>query len=124
MMYQKALCFHDGTTANKILVADDVAQIKALGRTVTPYDDHHWSGVRQIVVYEGLLAKFSQDDSLRERLLGTGMSTLAECAVLDRVWGIGLSMSDPRRFDRSQWQGQNLLGYALMMARAKLSAEL
>lgn len=37
-------------------------------------------------------------------------------------WGIGLSMSDPRRLDRPQWRGQNLLGYARMMARVKLSA--
>ena len=53
----------------------------------------------------------------------TGKNILAECAVKDRVWGIGLSMSDPDRFDLSKWKGQNLLGYALMMVRNKLSEE-
>lgn len=84
------------------------------------YDDNYWNGVRQIVIYEGLLAKFSQNAELKERLIGTGNAVLAECAVKDRIWGIGLSMKDPDRFEPARWQGQNLLGYALMMVRNKL----
>lgn len=53
-------------------------------------------------------------------LLATGDDLLAECAVKDRIWSIGLSMRDPNRLDRSKWNGQNLLGYALMMVREKL----
>ena len=45
---------------------------------------------------------------------------LAECAVKDRVWGIGLSMNDPERLDLAKWRGQNLLGYTLMMVREEL----
>lgn len=120
MMYQKAICFHDADIANQILETDDVAQIKALGRLVRNYNDNHWSGIRQIVVYEGLYAKFSQNEELKEQLLSTGSSLLAECAVRDRIWGIGLSMHDPDRLDRSKWNGQNLLGYALMIVREKL----
>ena len=45
---------------------------------------------------------------------------VAECAVKDRIWGIGRSMTDPERLDRSKWNGQNLLGYALMMVRQRL----
>lgn len=123
MMHQKALRFGDVSTAAQILATDDVAQIKALGRSVSPYDDHVWSGVRQIVVYRGLLAKFSQDHDLGSRLMNTNESMLAECAVRDRVWGIGLSMSDPRRLDPRKWRGQNLLGYALMLAREELGAD-
>lgn len=44
-------------------------------------------------------------------------SLLAECAVKDRIWGIGLSMKDLNRFERDKWNGQNLLGYTLMMVR-------
>ena len=121
MLYRKARCFHDEVAASKIASTDDVAQIKALGRKVAPYDDHHWGGIRQIVVYEGLLAKFTQNEPLREQLLSTSTAILAECAVRDRVWGIGLSTDDARRLDRSRWRGQNLLGYALMMVRDRLS---
>ena len=120
MMYRKAVCFGDDKVAAQILVTEDVAEIKTLGRLVSGYDESLWNGVRQIVVYEGLLAKFSQNSELWEQLKKTGSAVLAECAVKDRIWGIGLSMRDPDRLDRAKWQGQNLLGYALMMVREKL----
>ena len=122
MMYQKAICFDDSGIAAQILSTDDVAQIKALGRAVSNYHDHHWNGMRQIIVYEGLKAKFSQNPELKNMLLNTGDALLAECAVRDRIWGIGLSMTDPNRFDREKWNGQNLLGYALMTVRNALLA--
>ena len=120
MMHQKALCFGDSDSAAKILAADDPGRVKALGRGVAGYDNHVWNGVRQIIVYEGLLAKFSQNADLKEKLLATGSDTLAECAVNDTIWGIGLSMRDPDRLDPKKWRGQGLLGYALMQVRAVL----
>ena len=42
-------------------------------------------GVRQIIVYEGLLAKFQHNASLKDYLLATGDAVLAECAVRDLV---------------------------------------
>ncbi|MBO4311404.1 MAG: NADAR family protein [Desulfovibrionaceae bacterium] len=120
MMCQKALCFHDEESARQIMESSDPARIKALGRQVAGYNEHWWNGVRQIIVYEGLLAKFSQNAELKARLLETGSALLAECAVKDRIWGIGLSMDDPARLDPAKWKGQNLLGYALMMARANI----
>lgn len=88
MMYRKAVCFHDNLIAKQILETEDVAAIKALGREVSNYDDHVWNGVRQITVYEGLLAKFSQNDDLKKKLKSTGNAILAECAVRDRIWGL------------------------------------
>ena len=120
MMYHKAICFKDTKSADKILSTEDVAQIKALGRLVSGYDDNYWNGVRQIVVYEGLLAKFLQNAELKKMLKDTGNAILAECAVKDCIWGIGLSMHDPDRFDKEKWRGQNLLGYTLMKVRDKL----
>ena len=69
----------------------DVAYIKTLGRLVSGYDDHYWNGIRQIIVYEGLKEKFSQNTELKKMLTETGSAVLAECAVKDRIWGIGLS---------------------------------
>lgn len=121
MMYQKALRFGDTKIADKILATDDVAKIKKLGREVQRYDENVWNGVRQIIVYEGLTAKFSQNGNLKAKLLETKDAILAECAVRDKIWGIGLSMTDERRFDKDKWKGQNLLGYALMLVREHLS---
>lgn len=120
MMYSKAICFNDSATAAKILSISDVSEIKALGRRVTNYNDSHWNGVRQIIVYEGLLAKFSQNAELLAWLKATGAATLAECAVKDCIWGIGLSMKDPNRLNVDKWKGQNLLGYSLMLVRKHL----
>ena len=120
MMYRKAVCFGDVKVAEQILATEDVAEIKALGRLVSGYDESLWNGVRQIVVYEGLLAKFSQNEELKDKLKATGNAVLAECAVKDRIWGIGLSMKDPDRLNKAKWNGQNLLGYALMMVRERL----
>ena len=117
MMYRKAICFGDEAVAKNILSTDDASQIKALGRQVKKYDEHIWNGIRQIVVYGGLLAKFSQNEDLKDRLKSTGEAILAECAVKDLIWGVGLSMKDPNRLDKTKWKGQNLLGYTLMMVR-------
>ena len=120
MMYKKAVCFGDKDMANKILATDDVAEIKAFGRLVANYNESYWNGVRQIVVFEGLTAKFSQNEDLKAKLKATDNLILAECAVKDRIWGIGLSMNDLDRFQIDKWKGQNLLGYALMMVRERL----
>lgn len=120
MMYKKAVWFHDKEIADKILMTDDVAEIKALGRLVANYNDNYWNGVRQIIVFEGLLAKFSQNEDLKSQLKTTGDTVLAECAAKDRIWGIGLSRKNPARFEIDKWKVQNLLGYALMMVREQL----
>ena len=120
MMYQKACRFHDASVAKEILSTNDVAEIKQLGREVNGYNENTWNGVRQIVVYEELKAKFSQNAELKRQLVDTGDAVLAECAVRDQIWGIGLSMGDPNRFERSKWKGNNLLGYALMLVREQL----
>ena len=62
MMYKKAVYFGDKAVAAKILATDDVAEIKALGRLVANYSERYWNGIRQIVVFTGLLAKFTQNE--------------------------------------------------------------
>ena len=120
MMYQKALCFRDEKVAAEILKTDYVGHIKELGRQVSNYDESRWNGKRQILVYEGLLAKFEQNEDLKAQLKSTGDAILAECAVKDRIWGISLSMKAPDRLDVKKWHGTNLLGYALMIVRERV----
>ena len=120
MMYKKAIVFNDTKITKEILETTDVSKIKALGRKVSNYDDTYWNGVRQIIIYKGLLEKFSQNKDLKKRLLNTGNDILAECAVQDKIWGIGLSMKDVNRWDMEKWRGENLLGFALMMVREEL----
>jgi ribA/ribD-fused uncharacterized protein len=68
------------------------------------------------------VAKFGQRAELREFLAGTGNRVLVEASPTDRVWGIGLAATDERAADPARWRGLNLLGFALMEARARLGA--
>ena len=120
MMYEKAVLFNDMEIAYQILELSDVATVKSLGRAVRNYNDVLWNGVRQIVIYKGLIQKFSQNESLKKQLLETSPHILAECAVNDKIWGIGLSMKDENRFNMKKWSGQNLLGFTLMQVRNDL----
>lgn len=120
MMYQKAVVFKDKDIASQILKTNDVARIKDFGRQVSNYNDSVWNGMRQIVIYKGLLEKFRQNEKLKKALLDTGDDILAECAVSDKIWGIGLSMKDSNKNDIKRWKGQNLLGFALMLVRNEL----
>lgn len=106
--------------ADEIYVINVGGYIKELGRQVSNYDESRWNGMRQILVYEGLLAKFEQNEDLKAQLKSTGDAILAECAVKDHIWGIGLSMKDPDRLDVKKWHGTNLLGYALMIVRERV----
>ena len=123
MMYKKAQLFNDKEIMQEILSTDNVGKIKMLGRSVKNYDEVLWNGVRQIIVYEGLYAKFNQNESLRKKLLATENDILAECAVSDCIWGIGLAMNDEKRLSTEEWRGQNLLGFAIMQVREKLNKQ-
>ena len=90
MMYKKAMLFQDRETAGKILQTDDVAEIKALGRGVRNFDDQIWIKSREEIVYKGVLEKFRQNPELSAQLKETGEDVIAECAVKDHIWGIGL----------------------------------
>ena len=123
MMYKKAEVFGDESSAAKIRNTHDPNKVKSLGRGVKNYNDTVWNGLRQIIVYEGLYAKFSQNDELKEKLLATGEDILAEASGTDLIWGTGLSMTDENRFDMSKWKGQNLMGFSLMELRNRLKKD-
>lgn len=71
---------------------------------------------------EGNYLKFTQNESLRKRLLETGDRELAEASSFDRVWGIGYSAGEAAKAPRDSW-GQNLLGKALVRVRERTRKE-
>ena len=120
-MYRKALLFKDEGAARRILATSDCGQIQQISRRISNYNDRIWNGYRQLVMYEAVYAKFSQDPELKAKLLATGSEVLAEASLSDRIWGIGLRMNDSRIFNKKNWQdGKNLLGFTLMKVRADL----
>lgn len=120
MMYMKALTFQDHEKQQSILLTNDPKIIKALGREVKNYDDTIWNGIRQLIVYQALKQKFNQNDDIRDKLLNTENAILAEASPFDRIWGIGLSVNDPKSNIIEEWKGQNLLGFTLMQVRDEI----
>jgi ribA/ribD-fused uncharacterized protein len=121
MMAGKARLFGDDATAVKILTAPSPGAVKALGRQVRGFDQTSWDAHRFDLVVAGNVAKFAQHPDLRAYLARTGTRILVEASPVDRIWGIGLAATDPRAPDPAAWRGLNLLGFALMQARAHLS---
>ena len=70
-----------------------------------------WESVKDQVMHEAVLAKFSQHADLREILLGTGDATIVERTENDGYWG-----------DGGDGSGRNRLGDILMRVREALRA--
>ena len=87
-------------------------------------DDIRFSSMEQYMMYEK--AVLFHDKETAEKILRTddvaetGEDVIAECAVKDCIWGIGLSMKDEDRFCVGKWKGQNLLGQILMRVREEI----
>ena len=120
MMYGKAMLFNDKESAEKILTATSPGAVKAIGREVKNFDNETWLAHRFDIVVAGNLAKFNNNPTLREFLLGTKDRILVEASPVDKIWGIGLAQDNHATADPRQWQGLNLLGYALMKVRHTL----
>lgn len=121
MMAEKARIFGDEEIRQQILAEYSQLAMKKLGRKVRNYDDVTWKEKRFDVVVKGNIAKFSQNEKLQNFLLSTGEKILVEASPKDTVWGIGLDESSPEAIQPSKWNGENLLGFALMEVRDILS---
>ncbi|MFJ7909950.1 NADAR family protein [Kitasatospora sp. NPDC096204] len=122
MMAGKARMFGDEEIAQRVLEARTPGEAKKLGRLVRDFDNETWTAGRFELVVAGNVAKFGQDEALRDYLLGTGDRVLVEASPLDRIWGIGLAADDIRAQQPAEWRGLNLLGFALMETRTRLGA--
>ena len=120
IMYRKCMIFGDEKSAKAVLATEDTAKQQAIGRKASGYIGSVWAGMRQMVVFRGLIAKFGQNEDLKHKLLETGDAWLVECAGSDKIWACGIRLNDDKRFDVSNWTGDNILGFALMEVREKL----
>ena len=68
-----------------------------------------WEDVKLNVMRKALLAKFTQHDNLRQKLIKTGERVLVERSPHDSFWG-----------DGGDGSGQNWLGWLLMEIRDKV----
>jgi N-glycosidase YbiA len=95
-----------GPYTETIRLAETPGQAKRLGQTrrVPLRDD--WERVKDQVMLEALMVKFTQHEGLKRALLETGDATLVEHTRNDRYWG-----------DAGDGSGRNMLGILLMQTR-------
>lgn len=120
MMAGKAKLFNDEEILVKILEASSPNQAKSLGRKVKNFDPKSWDEHKYDIVKQGNLLKFSQNEKFKEFLLSTNDKILVEASPYDKIWGIGMLETDTRAENPLLWNGENLLGFALMEVRDEL----
>jgi len=123
MMFRKALLFKDVNSVQKILQEHNCRKVKALGRKVKGFGEDSWNSHREIIVVRGNQLKFSQNKTLRKKLLSTFPKKLVEASPRDRIWGIGIGVNHPNVQDPRFWRGENLLGKCLDKARTLIMKE-
>ena len=120
MMHQKALLFDDEEIAELIMQEENPKEQKKFGRMIKGFDKALWDKNCLAIVYEGNLAKFSQNPELKAEMLSTGNKIFVEASPLDHIWGIGLDEDAEGIDDPSYWLGLNLLGQALTLVKNQL----
>lgn len=120
-MAQKALIFEDHINYEKIISVKSPAEAKELGRQIENFNEDLWVQERYKIVVEGSFYKFSQHPDLKNFLINTKDRVLVEASPIDTIWGVGLVSDDERINNPSQWNGLNLLGFALMEVRDKFN---
>lgn len=123
MMAGKAKLFDDQEVLQQIIKTHDPKSVKALGRKVKNFDDKVWKSKCFDIVVQGNLLKFSQNKDLSAFLISTGDEILVEASPYDRIWGIGMGKENQFAQVPEKWQGQNLLGFALMSVRERIKSE-
>ena len=117
MMSQKVLLFNDIETNIKIMNENDPKKYKELGRKVKNFSPEIWDKHKFEIVINGNIAKFSQNENLKQFLLNTKDKILVEASPYDKIWGIGMDENNKDILNPSKWKGENLLGKALMKVR-------
>lgn len=107
--YFQAQKFKDAGHREEIRKAKTPMIAARLGRDRKKKLRRDWESIKDNVMREAVLAKFTQHDELRDLLLATGKAKLIEHTTNDSYWG-----------DGGDGSGKNRLGLILMEVRDKL----
>lgn len=121
MMACKARLFNDKKIEEKIMASNSPKKIKELGRRVKGFDEETWNEHKYNFVLRGNYCKFIQNPNLLTYLHSTNKKIIVEASPFDKVWGIGMKETDIGSGTPSNWNGENLLGFALMEVRDNIA---
>lgn len=107
--YFQAMKFESASDQNDIRKAKTPMEAARKGRDRKRKLKRNWESMKDNVMREAVLAKFTQHNSLKELLLSTNDAKLIEHTENDDYWG-----------DGGNGKGRNVLGSILVEVRAKL----
>ena len=114
----KAKYCGDKIAMDRILNCKDAADCKEVSRDIVNLDRKGWIDSAESLCFNGIQAKFLQNDHLMERLLDTGEKTLVETSY-DEAWGTGQHLGSRDCLVRSKWKSIGILGRILMRIRSE-----
>lgn len=117
MSYRKAQTLGLDNKSRQLLKLTNLNSITEVYNDLDALHSFLWNGQQQLVAYQGLISKFTQNDEIATELLNTGSSLIVACLPTDPIWGIGLDVHNADVTNIENWRGSNLLGYSLMQAR-------
>jgi ribA/ribD-fused uncharacterized protein len=120
LMAGRAEVFGSATARLRILRARGPREAEALGYQVKAPSESSWATLLETLLDRGTLCKAIQNDSVQRVLLASAEAVIVSAGLADDLMGVGLRRDDARVSRPSQWQGQNLLGLALMDVRERL----
>jgi ribA/ribD-fused uncharacterized protein len=110
--YFQAQKFAGTSHETEIRMASSPMNAARMGRSRKRPLRRDWESVKNSVMREAVMAKFTQNKELKALLLSTGDATLVEHTANDSYWG-----------DGGDGTGKNMLGIILMEVRHKLKEE-
>ena len=116
----KVVLFDDDKTHAKIMRESNPYKIMKLGSKIKGFNTKKWDSVKKSIAYSAIFTKFSQNLPLRNLLLSTGESIIAERSI-DPFWGTGLHLHHKNALDKCYWTTE---GGAMCEIYAKLKHEL
>lgn len=117
LAFSRARISQRSDLAERAMASDDPVEAKRVLHLLREEpSQEEWETQRRDILFKGLLEKFSQNPDLREYLLSSEDRILGE-ASRNRVWGIGLTLTDRYKLNLRHWNGENLLGNTLMEVR-------
>ncbi len=119
---EKALFANDHEAMEDIMRATTPQECFRRAKRIT-FDEQRWhdSNSAATAMKKAVLAKFSQNQHLKDFLMTTGEAELVEAST-NKYWGCGLPMKDKHLIaDRAKWSGVNTLGKIIMDVRRHLA---
>ena len=115
----KAKLFDDDVASSRIMKTDSPYVMKQLGSRIKNFNRATWAREAPAIARKGLMAKFSQNSQMHDKLLATGERNIAE-ATREKLWGNGVSLQSDGCLDVQQWAGRGVMGDALIYVRDAL----